>query len=173
MLSPSRDGHGTKTFNTVVSPCPGGQGPLLEGSLDDGSLLDEGLLEESLVEGSLVTTRWRKAHSTKIRWNCCVDDELLSLVLLLDEEVEEEELDEELLEEPEEEELEEEEGGSSQQPFPSTKTSHLQLSAKCLATPYVPAGTALGGLSSPPVPAKAMRLCTNPDRRRRGPRHGP
>lgn len=29
----------------------------------------------------------------------------------------------------------------SQQPSPSDRTSHLQLSAKCLAKPYVPAGT--------------------------------
>ncbi len=65
----------------------------------------------------------------------------------LDEAPEDEPDEEPLLESPDDEpdEPEDESDGveldSSQQPSPSDSTSHLQLSAKCLANPYVPAGT--------------------------------
>ena len=77
-------------------------------------------------------------------------DELLEL--LDDDELDEDELldelEEELLEELDEE-LDDDELGSSQHPSPKANTSHLQLSAKCLAKPYVPAGT-LSALQQPP-----------------------
>ena len=62
-----------------------------------------------------------------------LDDELDDEEELLDEledELEEEELVDEL-----DEELDDDELGSSQHPSPNASTSHLQLSAKCLAKP--------------------------------------
>ncbi len=101
--SPLRTGQGMSTSSTVVSPWPGGQGPLLDGSLLESSLVDDSLLEDSLLDGSLD------------------DGSLLgeddSLELLLDDS-DEDELDEELLDD--EDELEE-----SQQPSPSCTTSHF------------------------------------------------
>ena len=61
------------------------------------------------------------------------DDELEDEEELLDE-LEEELEDEELVEELEDE-LDDDELESSQHPSPNDSTSHLQLSAKCLAKP--------------------------------------
>lgn len=111
--SPLRTGHGISTSSTVVSPWPGGHGPLLDGSLLEGSLVDDSLLDGSLDEGSLLD----EDDSLELL------DELLSLgELLLDE-------DELLLE------LDDEELDESQQPSPNCTTSHFWLSASHLAQP--------------------------------------
>jgi len=112
-VSPLRTGQGTSTSSTVVSPVPGGQGPLLEGSLLDGSLLDDSLDEEDDWSEELLSLE-------------LLEDELLDE--LDDEELEDDELDE-LLEELEDDEELDEELDGSQQPSPRTSTSHLQLSA--------------------------------------------
>jgi hypothetical protein len=114
-VSPLRTGQGTSTSNTVVSPVPGGQGPLLDGSLLDGSLLDDSLDDEDDWSDELLSLE------------LLLEDELLDDELDDEEELEDEELDE-LLEELDEDELDEELDGS-QQPSPRTSTSHLQLSA--------------------------------------------
>ena len=113
-VSPLRTGQGTSTSSTVVSPVPGGQGPLLDGSLLDGSLLDDSLDDEDDWSDELLSLE-------------LLEDELLDDELDDEDELEDEELDE-LLEELDEDELDEELDGS-QQPSPRTSTSHLQLSA--------------------------------------------
>jgi hypothetical protein len=125
--SPLRTGQGIIISSTVVSPWPGGQGPLLDGSLDDGSLLDDSLLDEgSLEDGSLL-----EDDSLELL------DELLSLEELLLDDSDEDELDEELLDDDEELllELEDEELDESQQPSPSWTTSHFWLSGIHFAQP--------------------------------------
>jgi hypothetical protein len=114
--SPLRTGHGISTSSTVVSPWPGGHGPLLDGSLDDGSLEDGSLLEDDSLE---------------------LLDELLSLEELLLDESDEDELNEELLDDEDELllELDDEELDESQQPSPNCTTSHFWLSASHLAQP--------------------------------------
>ena len=47
---------------------------------------------------------------------------------------------------------------SSQQPSPRDSTSHLQLSAKCLAKPYVPAGTLSAAQHPPPEDPVAWQI---------------
>jgi hypothetical protein len=114
-VSPLRTGQGTSTSSTVVSPVPGGQGPLLDGSLLDGSLLDDSLDDEEDWSDELLSLELLEEE--------LLEEELLDDELDDEEELEDEELDE-LLEELDEDELD-----GSQQPSPRTSTSHLQLSA--------------------------------------------
>lgn len=155
----------------VTEPVGGGQ--LLEplsddegGNDSDDEPLDSLLLGGSLLGGSLL-------DDDSLEDDSLDDDSLDELLLLeeddsedddedeLDEELEDEELldeldelDEELLEELEldDDELDDdEELDEPRQGSPSTSTSHLQLSAKCFAAPYVPAG-AKSAVSQPQSP---------------------
>lgn len=98
--------------------------------LELGPLLDE----EDEDEGELLLESSDDEEDDKEEELELDDELLLELLELL--EIDEDD-DDEL-------ELELEELELSQHPSPSASTSHLQLSAYRLATPYVPAGTLLG-----------------------------
>ena len=160
--SPDRVGQGIRTSTVPVRPLPGGHdglllgGSLLDGggSLDDGggslldgggSLLDGGgslddggsLLDEgSLDEGSLDDDDGSLLDGGSLLEDGSLDDE--------DSLLEEDSLDDE--EEDDEDELEEEDDDEleldDEQRHDSfhCSSSHLQLSAQCLAIPQLPAG---------------------------------
>lgn len=115
---------GQRESNSTVPPMP----PQPQGhpELELGPLLDD----EDEDEGELLLESSDDEEDNDDE-ELELDDELLLELLELDEE------DDEL-------ELELEELELSQHPSPSASTSHLQLSAYRLATPYVPAGTLLG-----------------------------
>jgi len=158
--SPDRVGQGIKTSTVPVRPLPGGHdglllggslldgggsleggslddggGSLLEGggSLDDGgSLLDDGSLEDGSLDdddGSLL-----EGGSLLEDGSLDDDDSLLEEDSLDEDEDDEDEEDEDELEL--ELELDEEQTHDSFH----CSSSHLQLSAQCLAIPQLPAG---------------------------------